>query len=284
MSALQIITRGRTPARSAHAAELLLVACLAAASGGCQWILDDIDATAHEAGTSDAGDDAGDEEESTLADGAPRPAKDGGTVENPPGTGGRDAATPDGSAGSSTDAAPGAGTDAGMRDAGMPLDGADPAADVSVSCTEPVLWYPDDDQDHYGRSSSPVRACPAPAGRWALVSGDCNDDDPDVHPEQREFFEISYPTADGSESFDYDCSGAEEGNGTQAAFAGSCGLLLNLAVCEGGSRGYQATTRPDAQNGLCGSRETITCQPPALLGALLCVMTIETMAEPYLCR
>jgi hypothetical protein len=300
MSALQIITRGRTAVRSAQAAELLLVACLAAASGGCQWLLDDIDATSDAASSSSRGQDASEEdeeEERALDGGAAGSAKDGGTAADPSDPGehnpaGRDAAAGslDAGLGSATDGAAGASDaggstgdrDAATHDARTMLDSSDPAPDVAVSCSDLVLWYADDDQDGYGRSSSSRRACPAPAGSWALAPGDCNDDDPRVHPDQREFFGDAYQAANGSDSFDYDCSGAEEGNGMQAAFPGSCGLLINL-VCEGGS-GYEAKTRPGAQNALCGSRETTTCQPPILLGALVCLMTIETMAEPYVCH
>jgi hypothetical protein len=290
MSALQIIRHGRTSARSAQAAKLLLVACLAAASGGCQWILDDLDDA-----TSDGAEDGSQErEEGPLEDGALPSVEDGGTVETAPG--GRDAAAHDGAM-ASKDAAPGAGTDASAggadasangggrdadtRDVGTPLDGAEPAADVAVSCSEPVWWYEDEDQDGYGRSSAMVRACPAPSGNWAPSPGDCNDDHPRVHPGQSNFFGDPYQAPDGSESFDYDCSGEEEGNGTQEAFSGSCGLIDNL-VCVGGS-GYVATARPGARNALCGSGDKATCVG-GLLGTLVCQPKTEPVAEPYWCR
>jgi hypothetical protein len=47
------------------------------------------------------------------------------------------------------------------------------------------IWYPDTDGDHYGAAEGAVQVCDAPEAHLA-VSGDCDDEDDQVSPAQRE--------------------------------------------------------------------------------------------------
>ena len=88
--------------------------------------------------------------------------------------------------------------------------------------------------------------CPDRDGdKYSTCDGDCNDEDPNVRPDQRTFF--TEPTATGS--FDYNCDGIEELESAERAGAcrvagdgcsGSgwqgrvpeCGELGSFVVCE----------------------------------------------------
>lgn len=48
---------------------------------------------------------------------------------------------------------------------------------------EEGVWYPDDDGDGYGLDSASVNACAAPGEMWSAIGGDCDDSDPQQHPE-----------------------------------------------------------------------------------------------------
>ena len=48
-----------------------------------------------------------------------------------------------------------------------------------------TTYFPDDDGDGYGLTSSPVVRCEAPAG-YTTVPGDCDDQDPTIHPGAQE--------------------------------------------------------------------------------------------------
>lgn len=277
---------------SARAVEVWLVTLLAAASGGCQWILDDIEGPASDAERrSGAGDASAEEEGSSREAGVSPSTRRDGASDEPLDPGGRDGsaqASIDAAQGTSSDAAvagldAGAGTgvrDAEVRDAAPLPDSSEPAPDVVTTCSEPVLWYADGDGDGYGRSSAMMRACPAPSGSWTQRAGDCNDDDPRVHPDQPGFFDEPYQAPDGSLSFDFDCSGAEEGNGQQSAAPAACGPL-ELTACSGS--GYVPIARAGAMNRLCGSHRKMTCTA-AVLGLLVCEGISEDVIEPYWCR
>jgi hypothetical protein len=280
----------------ASAGRVLLLASVAAISG-CQLVLDDIslrtnsaeagapmerDATAPDGGENenpsegaghapsmdeDAGQDRDDAAQEPLLDGAKPPSPTDGAAPHV-----------------QTDAAAQGEAGSGTRDTGaVAQDSGATGPDAAAACSEPVWWYQDDDEDGYGRSSSRVRACPPPADRsWALQEGDCNDDDALVHPGQSEYFDVAYAAPDGSESFDYDCSGAEEGNDQQQASSPDyCGLLLSIALCTGS--GYLPSDRPGAPNPWCGSHIKAACQG-VLLGALVCGSIVNEVTEPYWCH
>lgn len=168
-------------------------------------------------------------------------------------------------------------------DATAPLDAGSGDADFDAApdCSAgPVTWYPDGDRDGYGRSGEATSACPKPAGDWSRQGGDCRDNNDAVHPNQKEYFGSAYSLGNGKDSFDYDCSGQEDGDPGQATKAKGCVGLLGLA-CAG--TGY--TERDDRSgaglNSLCGSNAIVVCGP----GVLACEATpAPTPSRPYSCR
>jgi len=165
-------------------------------------------------------------------------------------------------------------------------DSTDSAADATDAepidagpCTSDVPWYPDADGDGYGRSEGMVTACPKPAGQWARTSGDCNDENGSVHPGQTAYFGTPFSQS-GKDSFDYNCTGTEEGDPLQQRAPPNCGLL-SLALCEGA--GYAITPRVGIGiNPYCGSRVSMTCR--AALAVLICEGVTEEVEAPYHCR
>ena len=160
-----------------------------------------------------------------------------------------------------------------------PRDAATAGGGESSTCTSPTTWYPDSDRDSYGRSTGTVVACDQPSnGFWALEGGDCQDDDADVHPKQQNYFDGSYSTSGGTDSFDYDCSGHEDGDPSQIGAAPNCGSLLGIG-CAGS--GFRATNRTGVGvNPLCGSRTKITCTP----APLACNAVATSVSVGYRCR
>jgi hypothetical protein len=160
---------------------------------------------------------------------------------------------------------------------------AEGATDATVPCTPDTLWFADRDGDGYGRSDDVVIGCPRPPSR-VLIDGDCNDNNALVHPQQAqnpEYFPVLYRKPDGTYSFDYDCSGAEDGNPSQARLE-ACGLL-SLALCVGS--GYAQGPRSGfGIDPVCSSTTLITCEA-VLANILVCGQVAQTVVEePYRCR
>jgi hypothetical protein len=147
----------------------------------------------------------------------------------------------------------------------------------ATACTVPTTFYPDTDQDSFGRSTGTILACAAPtSGNWSAVGGDCDDDAKLVFPKETTYFEAWYLNAAGNKSFDYDCSGVEEGAPSQLGAAPAC-ASLSLG-CSG--TGYAPTTRSGpGVNQLCGSTTQVTCKP----SGLSCAPVITTVAA-YRCK
>ena len=95
-------------------------------------------------------------------------------------------------------------------------------------------WFYDDDGD--GPGAAPVLS-PAPPPRRVAVGGDCDDTDPLVHPDQRDFFLDPRPSG----SYDYDCDGTEE---QRDLLLGACDVDCSLEV-----EGWDAVTLPDCGEG-----------------------------------
>jgi hypothetical protein len=187
-----------------------------------------------------------------------------------------DAPSADGRADDAGRAADGsAGGQAGANTGGAPQDGG------AGGCTARTVFYVDGDGDGYGRAAGATVACKKPAtGKWAVHDGDCNDSDPNVHPNQTTYFGKPYKLSNGADSFDYDCSGMEDPNLSLPIAPANCGLL-SLTLC--GGSGYAQTTRTGpGVNPLCGSTVKSTCQ--AALGILACQTVTETVTEPFGCR
>jgi hypothetical protein len=137
----------------------------------------------------------------------------------------------------------------------------------------------DEDRDGWGDAARTWESCETPPD-GASQAGDCADLDARAHPQQDAYFGDPYQRDDGAESFDFDCSGSEEGQTGVALAPASCGLL-SLALCDGA--GYAITARMGANvNRACGSRVQQTCQ--AALGILVCEAVTTAVAEPYGCR
>ncbi len=225
----------------------------------------------------DAGDDAGREQDADVEEDASLDAgsrEDGGTTADAGSAsdaGSLDAAMTDAALEAGATIMDGGGADSAIVDAG-------PAPDCGTSTG--TLWYPDGDNDGFGRSAEAVQTCARPAsGTWVLNGGDCKDNDLNVRPDQTTYFGVPFRGADGNDSFDYDCSGTEEGNPAQLTLANGCGLL-ELIACSG--RGYLARTRTGSNvNPFCGSRDIGMCMAGAL--GLGCTTAMST-GDPYECK
>jgi hypothetical protein len=195
---------------------------------------------------------------------------------NPSDAGSADAAQVDAA---QVDAAPdtgatsmeGGGADSAIVDAG-------PAPDCGSSAGS--FWYPDGDEDGYGRSAEAVQSCGKPlGGTWAQLGGDCKDNDRNVRPGGTSYFGTAYRAADGNDSYDYDCSGAEEGNPRQLALPNGCDGILDILNCSG--TGYMREVRTGTGvNPVCGSTKVGTCTPMLLS----CTTAMETNRPPYECK
>jgi hypothetical protein len=169
----------------------------------------------------------------------------------------------------------------GLVDARAPDGGASGGAGAggAPACDQPTTWYRDDDGDGYGRSTDTLEGCgEPPAGHYAAAGGDCNDDNGDVHPKQDAFFDKPYKTAGNGESYDYDCSGTEDGDAAQTASGGSCSL--NLGSCNG--TGYASGSRSGSGvNPTCGSHGYQTCK---LSSPITCQSTTTDKSDGYRCH
>jgi hypothetical protein len=217
-----------------------------------------------------------------------RADRDGGAGASEPAPG-AGASSSGGAAGSS--GAPsngwGGGWGGGDRDATAPVDaahvrdtGAEAAAPDATpfDACQPRLWYSDLDHDGYGRVTSTLWACESPGDDWAPEGGDCNDDNPDVHPGQTAYFAEPYKAGNGTESYDYDCSGVEEPHPDPPGVAPNCGGL-SLGNCSG--QGFIGTGRSGPGiNAICGSTQIRTCVP----GVVLCEALVVAVEEPKRCR
>lgn len=87
--------------------------------------------------------------------------------------------------------------------------------DAAPDAPECLTYYRDEDADGFGGATKQV-ACTSPGAGWVDKGGDCNDTNEDVFPGQTLFFTkpIGGGGAGTSPSFDYDCSGKEEWDGT----------------------------------------------------------------------
>jgi hypothetical protein len=157
--------------------------------------------------------------------------------------------------------------------------GSDAAVDVQLpdatSCESPVDYFLDSDGDGFGRDDVTAPACDEPDG-WALANGDCADDTASAFPGQTQFFGLGYTVGEGAVSFDYDCNGQEELDGSQAGQAPECPGMVD---CEG--EGFVATARTGAGiDPLCGSGTLVKCEQDFLS----CVNQVSPAEEPKRCR
>jgi hypothetical protein len=152
-----------------------------------------------------------------------------------------------------------------------------PETPADPECTRPSIWYPDQDGDGYG-AGTPQSGCVKPSGSFSKQTGDCVDTDARVHPGQKAYFGTPYTHSNGSASFDFDCSGSEEGN-TAQKLTPNCARIL-VPMCGGG--GFIKANRPSAPNPFCGSTTVETCKPS--VAVVLCTSVVETSSTAYGCH
>lgn len=175
-------------------------------------------------------------------------------------------------------------------EAGLPEDAPLPVPDASVDqetndvvvvetdadCDAPVLYYQDADGDGFGTSDVVASFCLPPRAGYSEVAGDCNDAVAEAFPGQTQFFPTGYSIAGGGTSFDYDCSGDELPDDSQAGEAPDCGTLSG---CTG--EGFVPTPRSgDGVDPLCGSTAFVECKTELLT----CKSDVSTASEPKRCR
>lgn len=225
----------------------------------------------------EAGEDAG-EQDATIEQDAGFDAgthEDSGTSSdaNTSDTGVPDAAPADAALDAGATSMEGGAADSAIVDAG-------PAPDCGSS--PGTLWYPDGDDDGYGRSAEAVQSCAKPASDkwvWVPLGDDCKDNDLRVRPGQTAYFGTPYRDADGNDSYDYDCSGSEDGSPRQLALPNGCDGILDILNCSGTGYMREARTGPGV-NPVCGSTKVGTCTPMLLS----CTTAMETNKPPYECK
>lgn len=152
------------------------------------------------------------------------------------------------------------------------------AGGTTVVCLDPSTWYRDKDLDGYGTDIVSKVSCeaPAPTG-WSQVGGDCQDDNPAVHPGQTTYFGQPFGTS-GPDSFDYDCSGTEEGDPALPIATSTC-VVSPLSACTGS--GYLPVSGTGRMaNPLCGSQNGAQCSG----ASIACARTLVSNLKPYTCR
>lgn len=96
------------------------------------------------------------------------------------------------------------------------------------TCT-PQLFYKDADGDGWGNPGASIKACSKPAGHVS-TSGDCDDLDAAVHPQQKKYFDAP---SKGTATFDYNCNTVVE---LQHAALAKCTWKGNNCVGDGWSQ------------------------------------------------
>ncbi len=119
----------------------------------------------------------------------------------------------------------------------------------------PITWYADNDGDGFGEASTVTRACVAPANHTS-VPGDCDDDNPAVHPVSAEYcngidddcdgqIDDDDPSITGQPIWYVDADG--DGFGDRGSIQQSCeqppGMVTISEDCDDGD----ATVNPAAQ-------------------------------------
>jgi hypothetical protein len=147
--------------------------------------------------------------------------------------------------------------DAAIDDAAIdaPAEAGDDASADSPACDAKVSCWTDKDGDGYAVAGPALVACSCPPGtasRDPAVVIDCNDENPAVHPGALVFHDSPYcvpGTGCATQSFDYDCSGAEEplhgstfaGCGAKSAGCPGTGWTGGVPAC--GSNGTYVTCK-----------------------------------------
>jgi len=182
------------------------------------------------------------------------------------------------SAGDGGDDAGAADVDGGA-DAGEARDSAleaDPPIEAGAEGCVATTFYLDADHDGYGGTSTTL-ACAPPGMGWAAQGGDCDDSNPDVHPNQPLYFTTGYvPTGKTTTSFDYDCDGVETESGSSPKAA--C-QVVSLA-CVGSGYVPATPSRGAGADDYCGSNLQVTCS----FQNLVCKAEAPQTTSPIACK
>jgi hypothetical protein len=119
-----------------------------------------------------------------------------------------------------------------------------------------TTYYRDADGDTWGGTQT---SCVAATG-WVTRTGDCNDANADVFPNQTNSFAVAYTATNGIQSFDYNCDGTETTAGGTQVSTGACLAAGSGNACTGD--GYLAVdpARNAADlNQVCGSMRYLVC-------------------------
>lgn len=128
------------------------------------------------------------------------------------------------------------------------------SAVAAGSCA--VTYYRDADGDTWGTGDP---SCTGGAG-WVTRTGDCNDANADVFPEQTTTFAVSYVATNGTQSFDYNCDGAETIAGGTQVSSGTCETAGLGNACSGDGYLPAEPARTGTNlNQLCGSMRYLVC-------------------------
>lgn len=92
-------------------------------------------------------------------------------------------------------------------------------------CPAPEVSFPDEDHDGWGNGSHPIPSCGQPPSGVSLLSGDCDDHDPELHPGRKE-------VCDG---IDNDCDGQIDENIVLGPCYDGPPGTLGVGVCSAGT-------------------------------------------------
>jgi hypothetical protein len=99
-----------------------------------------------------------------------------------------------------------------------------------------VTCFQDDDGDGFGDSSVSKTACSCGYG-WSTKSGDCDDGNSFVFPGQTQWFQGSYTSPWGDESWDYNCNNLDDKQYSQLGYcyksSGSCKWQMGWQLSPG---------------------------------------------------
>ena len=141
---------------------------------------------------------------------------------------------------------------------------ADAQSGSGEGCDALVTFFKDDDGDGFGGRESRT-ACKSPGPGWVTKAGDCDDAEPLVNPDTKQFSRT--PTKAGL--FDYDCDGIEIPDPV-AKLDPTCGGTYPDCSNEEGYRPTSGRVIGPGMNAHCGSTAYISCSAIYANGTSYC--------------
>lgn len=155
-------------------------------------------------------------------------------------------------------------------------DGGDRTTDAadgsSASCKVPIAFFKDNDGDGFGGTET-MSACETPGAGWVTTSGDCDDTDPLVNPNAKQFQRT--PTKAGS--FDFDCDGVETLDPSAKVDPVCGGAYPNCSNQEGFLPAGDGRTIGPGMNSHCGSTAYRSCHGVFSGGTSYCGMSTRVV-------